>query len=660
MQYTRGPASWFAAAQPLVWAGVIFCHTTCAQGLTLTSHAASHFTVVSRSNHVQGLDWASSELRRYVLAMSGVDLPQREVLDSTGPAIVIGLRLDLSKEEQAALPPPATGFDGYAIAVSEPNEKSAKIIIGAQNGRGAIYAVYDLLERLGCRWCYPTQDPKDPEVVPKRDVFTIEPATWSVASPFRFRICNGDAWFFDMDLDNARRQLDWAMKNRYNAMGWQSESKTTLSAQYERMRSAGLLDELKRRDMLLHGPAHSFDHFLRDADYMKDHPEWFGMRDGKRVPQSFVGAQFCWSNAAARHQFVENVAAFAKASPEINILGIVPFDGGRACACPDCAKSTASDLLMLLMGQVIDRLQAVRPELLVETVGGYGPMSEPPKVAVIHPRQRVIWAHWGRYYGIGYDDPRYDRRDNLEAWRQASRGGITICQYYTDNFAEPWILPPFTHVIKHDRMYFIEKKIDSVYMLMWPPGYWWNHALNGYIAGRCFYDVSLDPFSQIRDYALHYFGERAGPLLASYEEEWARNVDLAYHVKDNASDAEREILAQQRRQWIDPAIAAAKDDPVYSYRVNKVARLHTLAEQLAEMHRGRQEIQHARKAGDFDQASQQLEASRRYVEELLGNFRALADLNQGLMDKNEVPGFITLGLKGWLDEEAKAIAEKKR
>jgi len=112
---------------------------------------------------------------------------------------------------------------------------------------------------------------------------------------------------------------------------------------------------------------------------------------------------------------------------------------------------------------------------------------------------------------------------------------------------------------------------------MWPPGYWWNHGLNGYISGRCFYDASLDPFQEIRDYALHYFGPKAGPMLAAYYDQWARHIDLAYRVKGDARDAERTMLADQRGRWIDPAVQAVREDAVLAYRVAKVERLHTLA-----------------------------------------------------------------------------------
>lgn len=627
--------------------------------VTLAEHGKSAWQIVTPHPEALGTSWACQELKRYIREISGCDLPVAEAA-AKGPAIVIGLREGLPAAEKALLPAAAKGYDGYSIAIRAATaDAPARVVIGGDNPRGVIYGAYDLLERLGCRWCYPTQDPKDPEVVPKSDTPCLKSGAWSVASPMQYRICNGDAWFFEMNLDAARRQLDWGMKNRYNTMGWQSESKTTLESQYQRLKAAGLFDEIDRRDMLLHGPGHSFDHFLRAEDHMAKHPEWFGLRDGKRVPQSFVGAQFCWSNVEARKQFVENVAAFVKASPRINILLILSFDGGRACACEECKKAGASNLLMTLMSEVIERLAAVSPKLLIETVGGYEPMTEPPTGVKIHPKQRVLWAHWGRYYDRGYGDAGYDRRENLEMWRKAAKAGMTICEYFTDNFAEPWVLPPFTLSLIGDRKYFIENGIESVYMLMWPPGYWWNHGLNGYLGGRCFYDASLDPYKEIHDYALHYYGKDAGPLIGTYYEQWGRNVDLAYRVKGDSRDSERAILAEQRAKLIDPAIKAVAGDPVLSYRVGKVAKLHTLAEKLAEGQRLRQEIQRLRERKQYDEAGQRLAKARPYVDEILAYFHTLADLNQGLMDKNEIPSFITWGVKNWLDEEAKAISEAR-
>jgi hypothetical protein len=620
----------------------------------------SEWRIVCPPPGLPGATWAARELQKYVRQMTGCQLP---IVNRTRgkPAFVVGLPNEISPEDRALLPPFAPGYDTYAVAVAPATRKTqARIVVSAPNGRGLVYGAYDVLERLGCRWFYPAEDPADPEVVPRRDPLALPAGSWSVASPMQYRICNGDEWFFEMEAGPALKQLDWAMKNRYNAMGWQADTHTPLDEQYRKLGADGLLAALGQREMFLHGPAHSFNLLLRAEDCFTNHPDWFGLRNGKRVPQTFAGAQFCWSNPDARKQFVDNAEAFAKQAPQIHILCLVPFDGGQACECDGCKKAGASDLLMLLMSEVIDRLKVSRPDLLVETVGGYGAVTDPPRTARIHPQQRVVWAHWGRGYTTGYDDPRYDRKENLEKWRHAARGGVTICQYYTDNFAEPWVMSPFTVALEGDRRYFQQNQIDSVYLLMWPRGFWWNHSLNGYLAGRGFYDFSLSPYDLLRDYARSYFGPDAGPFLAHYFVAWARNPELCYRVRGDSRDRDRGELAEQRRRWLEPAARLAATNPVAAYRVAKVERLHTLAERLMEVHRQRQEIQQLRRQGRFDDARAALDRARADTDQVLALFYALADLNQGLVDRKEIPTFITANVKNWLAEEAKAVNEKQR
>ncbi|MBN1902172.1 DUF4838 domain-containing protein [Candidatus Sumerlaeota bacterium] len=627
--------------------------------VVLVKDGKTAWQILVNAKNEKGFDFAARELQKYIQKMSKGAL---RIVDKEegNPIIIISLRKALCPDDRCSLPAIPKGYDGYAILVTEAKGKNpARIIIASENGRGAIYGAYDILEKLGCRWFYPEEDPFDPEVVPQKHILNLQTGSWAVSSLFEHRICNGAEWFFDIDPGKALKQMDWAMKNRYNAMGWQSESKTSLQSQYEKLRDTGLLYELDRRDMFLHGPAHSFDHFLKAEDYMESHPEWFGMRDGKRAPQTFAGAQFCWSNPEARKQFLKNAEDFIKNAPHHHIFCTIPFDGGIACSCDECKKAGASNLLMTITGELIDMMERIRPDAHLETIGGYGPSTDPPAIQGLHPKLRVIWAHWGRYHGYGYDDPRYDRRENLALWRKACRGGITIAQYYTDNFAEPWILPPFAIAIAGDRKYFLETKMDSVYMLMWPKGYWWNHSLNGYLAGRCFYDVSLDPYEILKDYALHYYGKEAGKYIGGWYREWAKNPDLAYRVKDDAQDKHRAMLLSQRRKYIDPGVKAAEEDPAYSYRAAKVEKLHILAERLGEMHHRKDVIRQLRKQGKFNEAKEALKKADAYTDELMEYFYHLADLNQGLMDRKEVPWFIKIKVKDWIEEEARNIEEKK-
>jgi hypothetical protein len=314
---------------------------------------------------------------------------------------------------------------------------------------------------------------------------------------------------------------------------------------------------------------------------------------------------------------------------------------------------------MVLMGELIEKLKVSCPDVLVETVGGYGAVTDPPTtLEVIHAKQRVVWAHWGRNHKMGYDDDRYLEKPKLEKWRKAAKGGLTLCQYYTDNFAEPWVLSPFTIAIEGDLKYFLQHKIDAMYMLMWPRGYWWNHGLNGYLGGICFYDVSRNPLDVLQDYALNYFGSDAGPLLGKYLEQWARNVELSYHVRGYSTDADRAMLAAQRKEFLEPAMKLVKGNSILERRVGKVEKLHTLAERLMENDRQRGEIQRLRRDGNLVAAEERLNRMKTDTDKILDFFYELADLNQGLIERKEVPTFIKANLKNWIDEEAKKISAK--
>ena len=75
--------------------------------------------------------FAIAELSKYMGTITGTDTP---IANSKAAGVIaIGMRPDLSDADQAALPPPAGGFDGYAIAVLPGKDPSApRIVIGAE------------------------------------------------------------------------------------------------------------------------------------------------------------------------------------------------------------------------------------------------------------------------------------------------------------------------------------------------------------------------------------------------------------------------------------------------------------------------------------------------------------------------------------------------
>ena len=72
------------------------------------------------------------------------------------------------------------------------------------------------------------------------------------------------------------------------------------------------------------------------------------------------------------------------------------------------------------------------------------------------------------------------------------------------------------------------------------------------------------------------------------------------------------------------------------------------------------EIRALRREWQFDKARAALDRSRAYTDEVLALFYTLADFNQGLIERQEVPSFIKANVKNWLDEEDKALTAGRR
>ena len=142
-------------------------------------------------------------------------------------------------------------------------------------------------------------------------------------------------------------------------------------------------------------------------------------------------------------------------------------------------------------------------------------------------------------------------------------------------------------------------------------------------------------------------------------------------VTETLKAAERKLRAHRRALV---RVARGVDEPLgivanslamrqvvdLARRVAKVEKLHTLAERLMEVHRQHDEIQALRRAGEMEKARARLDKSRAYTDEVLAFFYQLADLDQGLIERKEVPTFITANVKNWLEEEAKAMAAGKK
>jgi hypothetical protein len=493
--------------------------------------------------------FAVAELRRYLRLITGVDLPDAETGDST-VAVHVGTRPALAPV-LASLPAPAQGFDGYVVEVT-----ADRVVVAGENSRGVLYGVYDVLERLGCRWYYPAIDASDPEIVPSLDTAGLEPGTSAHASPFQYRVCHPSSMIYALHVDDALAQVDWAAKARYNVMLFLLTSRAVYgsgatqaagipaqaleaaesqpeqhiidvesfyagTAEYE---SSGVAPACRARGMLLEGPNHCMV-FLLPNTLFDEHPDWFGMLDGQRRPQGALGPEFCWSNADAVATFTDNCVAWLEANPHLDVFSCAPNDGGKACQCDHCAQSTPSDLYAELMNELRRKMDAAGLPVELEVLGGYAPVTDPPTTSELAKSVRVHWAHWGRHHEDWYGAPSYGLRDNIDRWI-GSGNPLTMVNYYTDAFATPPLFPPVAAAMQRDNDWLVEQGFAGNASLMFPHESWWAHTLNGWLAISWYY-ADRPVMDLLDDYCSHYFGAAAAPMRA-YHHLLATQMWLAY------------------------------------------------------------------------------------------------------------------------------------
>jgi len=243
-----------------------------------------------------------------------------------------------------------------------------RVLILAGGGRvGTLYAAYDLLHRLGVRWYAPGEVNQE---VPALDLRTL-PSLDVLEKP-AFATRGFHAWENRGDPEF----LLWMARNRLNYWCVEQEPKGLLHKLGIQMVGGGHIltdlylspradypydcarftgDEGKPAD-----PYAPSDGYRGDANkdgklsYFEAHPEWYGLRDGKRSDNIHGdgGDNFCTANEDALTEWMRNAMDDLAAGryKDADIMNVWTLDGGKWCQCDRCkALGSQTDRNLLLV-----------------------------------------------------------------------------------------------------------------------------------------------------------------------------------------------------------------------------------------------------------------------------------------------------------------------
>ncbi len=392
---------------------------------------------------------------------------------------------------------------------------AGKVELRGDNARGLLYAVYDFLEGLGCRWVAPG---KSGERIP-RDASFNSAASSGVQKPSVAGRCLiiGHAAFL---MDGAD-WIVWAGRNRLNTVFIHATPEKLATGAvpaklWLRMRD-GLLPLLRERGMIIEYGGH-FMSSLLPRNLFKKYPEAFRYADGKRVNDH----NFCPSSEKALSIVKENAGKFFADHTYVDIFHIWPDDilGGGWCSCDRCKNFTPSEQALIAVNAAADELHRINPKTQVSFLSYHDTEKVPGKVK---PRKNIcmLWAPRKRCYAHGTDDtacrvnvPHYSGgfRDQTAYFRKSGTAPARIFEYYLDEILFKSVLPPLSRVMRSDISFYNTSGAHTVQALLTGDRPFIAPKLNTWLFPRLCWNTEADTGALLTDFCANTFGTASAHL----------------------------------------------------------------------------------------------------------------------------------------------------
>ncbi|MCG8309753.1 MAG: DUF4838 domain-containing protein [Cytophagales bacterium] len=461
---------------------------------------------------------AAGELQKYLAEISGVELEVvRENETLTGYKIYVG----------NTAPGKLSNIRKDEILIKTQAED---VVIAGGDPKSTLYAVYTFLENfLDCRFYSPQA-----EVIPKSESVAIPGNTdYRYLPPVTTRTVHSRLYYENHEFADKR--------------------KSTYKAFPRYVPSAGV---------------HTFHRFVPADKYLKSNPEYFALRNGRRIP-----TQLCLTNENVLKIVVGQVDSLLKEYPDADVISVSQDDNTQYCQCDNC--KAIDDREGSPSGSVIEFVNQVArefPDKMISTLAYQYTRTAPRR---IKPEKNVLITlcsiECDRSAPI--DEKCTDFAKDLTDWGKLT-DNIRIWDYTTQftNFLAPF---PNIHTIKSNIELFRNNNAKWIFE---------QHShhpselfeLRSYLTAKLLWDPDIDQDSIISDF-LHGYYEEAAPYIHNYittvHDEIKKESDFFLFLYGDPSQGFKSFLRpellKQYDQWYEEAEKAIAGKPEVLKRVRR-------------------------------------------------------------------------------------------
>lgn len=474
------------------------------------------WTAKEQESQRQRLRESVNDLALYLGKISGAEVAVVLHAPEPGEARLPILIGDLAAQKFG--PPKATALykQAFRVVVSE-----AGIGLSGESDLAASYAIYQLLERLGCRWYMPGEWG---EVVPVKKTIAVPLSDESLAPSTISRVI----WF----TDEAFRR---------------------------RTRQGGLHVAATH--------ALEISNFI-SKDQLLAHPEWCGLINGKRTP-----GRFCWANPEAAAALADGIVARLDKA-YMPTVSLSPNDGSSFCQCEQCKALDAgdwdpsigtvsiTDRYVHFCNQIAERVTKKYPDVVFGFLA-YVQYTRPPVRETLHPNlvPEIAPITYCRAHTALQTDicpSRHMIREIVEGWGKKARH----VSYYNYMFHLAEVSVPYPMMRQ------MSDELPLVYannVSYWQPETMSNFesVLPGMVLTvRMAWDPKAKPAAVLDEFFTGFYGAAAGPMRQYwqlFDDAWTTVPEHAGCGFGHARRFTPEML-KQARTMMDEALSACRTD----------------------------------------------------------------------------------------------------
>lgn len=378
--------------------------------------------------------------------------------------------------------------------------------------RGTLYGVYAFLESLGVRWYRPEAWGWH---IPHKETIEL-PVKRQTSQPPSFIARTATRFYknvIDINPDTLAITEQWNARQRANLRF------------VEDNRFGGQL----RSNNNWH--THS-GLIVTPAKYLKTHPEYFALVDGKRGnPGSGRLPQLCLGNPELQDVFAANVVALARKNPQWYMVPIDPEDGTqparRMCACDLCkamddpaAPENMSNRVFGFANIVARKVAQELPDLKLALYAYSSHTNLPTKIDKLEPSIIVglaninSWSDWSKKLTDPDNVPNTGFLQLAEGWGKIAPHKLWMRDYS----AYGWNGPIPMYRLLQDRVQTYRKL--GFEAIVWPTeANWGPQQLLIYFKLQLQWNPDLDLEKELDYFYTNYYGPAAEPMKA-YHEKW--------------------------------------------------------------------------------------------------------------------------------------------